>query len=455
MDRETKIQWLAGVIASVALLTFAPPSRGDDEATLRATELNHLASGVGSAASVHVQTTVIPQGHPGLGGNASGPGVLSSQPELNTSATATVFAGVRPWSGTELYLNPEAGAGTGISGTQGIAAYPNGEIYRVGDPAPRVYVARAFVRQTVGLGGPQESVENDLNQIAGHRDISRLTFTAGKFALPDLFDDNLYSHDARTQFMNWGLMQNGTWDVASDTRGYTWAVAVELNEPTWAVRFASGMMPTTANGAVFDDNIGQARGDNLELEYRYSLAEHPGRARLLAYANHADMGSYSETLANPAYGMDITKTRAYRTRYGIGLNIEQELTPNVGVFARLGWNDGQEETWAYTEMDQTVSGGMSVRGSLWSRPSDTVGVAGVLGGISAEHRAYLAAGGSGFMLGGGLPGYALEKAIEIYYAWGFWRACSATVDYQEVFNPGYNLDRGPAAIFAGRLHLEI
>jgi high affinity Mn2+ porin len=193
----------------------------------------------------------------------------------------------------------------------------------------------------------------------------------------------------------------------------------------------------------------------LEIEYRYSAFAHPGKLRLLGFANHAFMGSYRDTLNSPADGMDITKTRAYRTRYGAGLNVEQEITPEIGAFSRIGWNDGLSETWDYTEMDHTLSVGVSLKGALWKRAADELGLGFVTGGISHDHRDYLMAGGSGFMLGGGLSSYTWEKVVEIYYSWGLLSGLSATADFQEVFCPGYDAARGALAVVAARLHFEI
>jgi high affinity Mn2+ porin len=405
--------------------------------------------------NVHFQATAVPEGHPVLQAPPTGEGFLSPNSELATSFTSTLFFGASPWRGTELYANPEVSAGSGISKTQGIAAFPNGEIYRVDDPTPKFYAARAFLRQVIGFGGAQEKVDSDQNRLATTQDVSRLTLTIGKFSLPDMFDGNAYSHDPRNQFMNWCIMANGAWDVASDTRGYTWALVLELNQPAWAIRAGIATVPTVANGPDFDWNLAEARGDNVEFEYRYSIFGHPGKVRLLGFANHADMGSYQETLDNPSYGMNITKSRAYRTRLGAGLNFEQEITPEIGSFLRLGWNDGLSETWDYTEMDQTLSFGVSLKGSLWGRLSDIFGFGFVLGGISADHQAYLEAGGSGFMLGGGLAKYAPEMVFETYYSMLFFRGFTASVDYQQVFNPGYDMTRGTLPVFSARLHVEI
>jgi high affinity Mn2+ porin len=249
-------------------------------------------------------------------------------------------------------------------------------------------------------------------------------------------------------------MDNGAWDYAADTRGYTWGLMVELNQPDWSIRVASVLVPTVANGIDFDTNIGQARGDNLELEYRYALARRPGKARFVAYANRAHMGSYGESLTLSPIKPDITQTRDYRTKYGLGINLEQELTDELGLFSRLGWNDGTTETWAFTEIDRTVSLGAALRGVAWKRPDDVAGLALILNGLSGPHAAYLAAGGYGFIIGDGALSYALEEIVETYYSAQLLKQLSASLDFQWVNHPAYNEARGSVGIFAGRVHLE-
>jgi carbohydrate-selective porin OprB len=280
--------------------------------------------------------------------------------------------------------------------------------------------------------------------------------TAGKFSLNDLFDNNTYSHDPRTQYLNWALMDNGAWDYAADTRGYTWGLAVEYRYQAMSFRFASVLEPKEANQMAMDTNLLQAHGDNGEVEYRYQLRNHPGVIRVLGYMNHANMGSYADAIANPAdSGPDVTQSRAYRTKYGFGLNLEQELSPSVGVFSRMGWNDGRTETWAFTEIDSTFSVGASFRGEPWGRKDDNLGLALILNGLSADHRAYLAAGGQGFIIGDGSLNYAPEQILEAYYSLKLWRSFAASGDVQWVKNPAYNADRGSTTILALRAHYEL
>lgn len=412
------------------------------------------------AWNVHGQATLVPQGHGGFASPYhSAETSLLPTGELNTSFTATLYAGARAWKGAEIYLNPEIGAGTGISNSHGIAGFTNAEIYRVGDDAkPKPYLSRVFLRQTIGLGGPQENIEAGPNQIATRMDVSRVTFTLGKFSLNDMFDNNAYAHDPRTQFLNWALMDNGAWDYAADTRGYTWGVVVELNQKDWAVRLGSVMIPISANQMDLEYNLGKARGDNAELEYRYELFRRPGRVRLLGFVNQARMGKYRRAIAEAAASGTVPKietTRDFTTKYGLGLNFQQELSDDVGAFLRLGWNDGATETWAFTEIDRALSLGVNVKGRFWGRPADTVGLAYVLNGLSDAHADYLRAGGSGFMVGDGKVSYALEQIVEVFYALKPLDALALSLDLQEVFNPAYNRDRGPVTVVSGRIHAEL
>jgi high affinity Mn2+ porin len=399
--------------------------------------------------------TVVPQGYWDFPSPYAGKNSLPGEAELRTSFTATLFLGRELWSGGEVYVNPELSAGSGIGNTLGVAAFPNGEIFRVSDTKPQLTLARVYLKQVFGLGGEQERIEEDKNQRATKVDRNRVTVVAGRFSLNDFFDDNSYSHDPRTQFFNWALMDQGAWDYAADTRGYTYGLYTELKIGQWSARAAVAMEPAEANQLDFDTHIGLAHAENLELEYRYSVSEHPGVVRLLSFLNSAHMGSYREAVDNPAAGLDITKTREYRTKYGFGLNLEQEVARDLGVFSRLGWNDGATESWAFTEIDRSASLGASLGGSYWNRKDDRVGLAYIWSGISQDHADYLAAGGYGFMLGDGKLNYAPEQIIETYYAWRLFKMITVSADFQYVRNPAYNQDRGPVAIAAGRFHAEL
>ena len=323
-----------------------------------------FAMAVEQNSNLHLQSTMVTQQHGEFSSPYSGQNSLSSSYDNQTSVTWTLFGGLRLWQGSEFYLNPELAGGSGFNRTQGIAGFPNGEIYRVDDPSPKWNLARVVLKQVIGLGGEKEQIKEDKNQLASEVESKRLTMIVGKFALNDYFDSNSYSHDPRTQFLNWALMDFGAWDYAADTRGYSWGLYLEYKQPQWALRLASVMVPLRANQMEMDAHLPAARGDNLEFEYRYAMfAERPGIVRLLAFENHANMGNYRSTLNTPSYAMDVTQSRSMSVKYGFGFNIEQSVSENLGAFLRASWNDGHTETWAFTEIDQSLSLGLALHSS--------------------------------------------------------------------------------------------
>jgi high affinity Mn2+ porin len=406
----------------------------------------------------HFQATTVTQARGRITSPYAAENSLAAGYENRTSLTATLFTGHKLWSGAYAIVNPEESAGSGLSGTHGIAGFPNGEIYRVDDPNPRINLARAFIQQDISLGGPTEKIEDDLNQFSATKAIDRVTIVAGEFSLNDYFDDNSYSHDPRTQFLNWALMDNGAWDYASDTHGYTWGLYLELHLTQWSVRFAAVQEPTVANQLDLDPHILKANSENAEVEYRYTIQEKPGKARFLFFTNHADMGNYQDSLnlAAQTHSLpDITQTRNYSTKWGMGLNFEQEVTSELGLFSRLSWNNGTTESWAFSEIDDAFSLGASLKGTPWHRPDDVTGLALVVNGLSHDHLTYLTAGGQGFMLGDGGLNYSPEEILEFYYLYKLSKPVGISPDFQYVRNPAYNADRGPAAVFALRLHYQI
>ncbi len=417
--------------------------------------------------SFHVQATTITQAHDAFKAPYSGSESLQRKEPWRTTETMTVFLGARVWPGGEIYIDPEAAGGRGLSGAVGLAGFPNGEATRVGSSQLTPYLARLFFRQTFALSDVTDPVEGDLNQIAERRARSNVVLTVGKLAAGDVFDGNQSSHDPRTQFENWSLMANGAWDYPADTRGYTYGATVEWNCVDWSARAGAFAEPTEANGARFDHHLSRAFGDVVEIERRYKVGEHAGAVRALVFANSAHMGNYRdalllESLAAPSVAAapdsttppDITATRRYRVKYGAGLNFEQSLTAGISIFGRAGWNDGHTETWAFTEIDNTVSFGVTLSGASWHRRDDVIGVAVVSNGLSASHREYLAAGGHGFIVGDGRLDYAREDILETYYSWAAVRGVTVSVDGQFFEHPAYNRDRGPVALAGVRMHLQ-
>ena len=407
--------------------------------------------------NIHVQVTVIPQFHPAFNAEYSGQNSFRPSEPPEFSLTATLFAGARLWRGAELYINPELAGGRGLSNVTGIAGFPNGETFRIGNPVPQMTVARLYLRQTIALSDRETATTDQPNQLAGFQPVDRLTVFIGRISMTDFFDNNAYSHDPRTQFFNWALMTNGAWDYPADTRGYTWGIVAELALPPWAVRLSSAMVPTEANKSTMDRNLDRARSETIEIERSYASGSQKGVVRLLGYYTRARMGSYTEALRMPPGQVDIVSTREYgRKKYGVGLNVEHAFSDNFGVMLRAGWNDGTNETWMFTEIDRTISSAIVVDGALWQRNGDNAGFAVLLNGIAPDHRDYLNAGGSGFIIGDGKLRYEAEIITELYYSYSVPQASlSFSPDYQFVLHPAYNADRGPVHVFGLRAHLAL
>jgi high affinity Mn2+ porin len=410
-----------------------------------------------SSWNVHGQLTFIEQGYPAFRSPYQGANSLTGASQIQNTTSATAFVGYRPWDGTEIYVNPELMQGFGLSNTLGVAGFPNGEAQKADFPAPRLDIARVIVRQTFGLGGEQETVEDGPNQLAGKQDISRITVTAGRFAVIDIFDGNTYSHDPRVDFLNWNMYCCGSYDLTMDKISYTWGASAELNQKYWAVRAGYFLVPVVSNVNRFDTQIPE-HGEYIgELELRYSLFSQSGKLRLMGWANIANMGSYADALAMPVTTPnypDITQTRRVRANYGFVVNLEQTITSDLGVFSRASWSPGLVEIIGWTDCDESLSFGTVLKGNAWGRPDDKIGVAGVVEGLSPIARAYFAAGGLGILIGDGQLNYRPEQILEVYYAYSLNKWATLTFDYQFVDNPGYNADRGPVSILSARLHAQ-
>lgn len=397
----------------------------------------------------HGQTTVIGQGYPAFDAAYSGANSLPAGGRIRESISADVIVGARLWRGAEAHLDGMMWQGFGLANTHGVAGFPNGEAFRLGAAEPNVTLARAFVRQTIGLGGGTETLADGDLQFAGTRDTTRLTFTIGKFSAKDIFDANSYANDPRTQFLNWSLMANGAWDFPADALGYIPGVALEFNTGDWAARYGLFAVPRVANGMAIEFSPTRAWSMVGELEHRHKLGERSGAVRILGFATRAHMGSYDAALAAP--GADLEATRAPRHKFGFGVNLEQELTRDLGAFLRAGWNDGRTETWMFTEIERTLAFGLSLKGTAWKRPDDTLAAALVLNDISAPHGRFLATGGAGIIIGDGALRAAAEQVLETYYDTRLTSWLHGTVDFQFINHPAYNRDRGPVSLVALRL----
>jgi hypothetical protein len=409
---------------------------------------------------ISVQGNFISQYHPSFEAKYSGPNSFAPAAQDATSRVETLYTGFRIANGLEIFADLESAGGAGLSSALGIAGFPNVDVVRNPTLGEAPYFARAMLHYTIPFSKETTEATRNPLSLASTVAARRLELRAGKMSTVDFFDLNSVGSDSHLQFMNWSAVNNGAFDYAADTRGYTYGLVAEFYAEKWAARFGEMLMPTVANGIVLDWDVARARGENYEFEYHPEfLAKRATVVRALGFENHANMGSYREAIDGYLSGKgavpDITLYRKQgRVKYGFGLNGEQELTQLWRAFFRLGWNDGHTESFAYTEIDRTAEAGSDFRGTPWRRPQDKVGVAVVENGISGDHRRYLALGGLGFILGDGGLRYGLEKIFETYYTAHVWRGISVAFDYQHVSDPGYNRDRGPASVVSFRVHIE-
>jgi len=414
-------------------------------------------------STAHFQLTVISQSHLSFKSPYSGENSLSNNAQLGaTSITSTLFFGEKLWKGSSFYFDPEISGGEGLSGSLGAAGALNGETYRVGNPAPSIFIALAYFQQEFPLSNSYENIDDDINQIKGKVATERISISAGKFAISDFFDDNEYSHDPRTQFLNWSLMSNGAWDYPANTRGYTYGIVAEYFNKNCALRISSVTVPAIANSPKMEYNIPNAHSEAVEIERKIFLNKRPGTLRILFSQMFSRAPSYLEGIKaiqnNDSYLLDVISGNAEGKNFGgkkyvIGFSGDQQLSNSIGIFMRVGWNDGRDVTWAFTEIDQTVSAGLSIKGIQWKRPNDVFGIASVINGISSDHRDFLKDGGYGFIIGDGKLNYGHEEILEAYYNTLITHFFSLTFDYQFVKHPGYNKDRGPVNGFAIRGHV--
>jgi high affinity Mn2+ porin len=406
------------------------------------------------------QANFITQYNPSFSAKYSGPNSFGPASEAATSRVLTLYTGIRLTRTTDFLFDLEETGGGGLSQALGIAGFTNLDVVRNPTLGQAPYMARIMLHQTIPLSHEYtEAVRGPLG-LAPSVSVRRLEFHLGKLSTADFFDINGIGSDSHLQFMNWAADNDPAYDYAADTRGYTFGLVAEYFDRNWALRFGEMLMPTVANGIDLDWNLARARGQNLELELHPEVVKmKQTTVRLLAFSNTANMGSYNEAIQQYLRGEvsapDVTATRHQgRVKYGLGFNAEQELGRGWRAYSRLGWNEGRNETFAYTEADNHFSAGADLRGAAWHRAQDKVGAAFLSNGISPEHQRYLALGGLGFILGDGGLNYQREQIFETYYTLHVWRGIYLSGDLQRVWNPGYNQDRGPAVVASFRLHLE-
>jgi high affinity Mn2+ porin len=405
--------------------------------------------------ALHGQTTFVEEYAPPFRSPYRGQNSLAPNQGRETW-DATLMAGFKLWQGAELWIDPEIDQGFGLSSTLGVAGFPTGTAFKVGASVPYARIPRTFLRDTIDLGGKTEKVDADLNQFAGSHTADRLVITVGKFSVSDIFDTNKYAQNPRKDFMNWSLIDSGAFDYAADAWGFTYAAAAEWYQGNWTLRAGLFDLSVVPNSTELDPTFKQVQWI-AELERRYQLWDQPGKIAVTAFLTRGRMGRFEDAiaLAQATGGTpDSPMVRRYTSRPGVAMNLEQQLSDDLGLFVRAGITDGNIEPYEYTDVDRTVAAGFALTGKRWGRPDDTLGFAGIIDGISGIHEAYLNAGGLGILVGDGmLPHPGAEKIIETYYSLPMF-AWHLAVEYQFIANPAYNRDRGPVSVVGMRLHTQ-
>jgi high affinity Mn2+ porin len=406
--------------------------------------------------AVHGQFTYVEQETSGFNAPYRGPNSLSPNRGAETT-DATLYLGTRLWPGAEAWLNGELDQGHGLDDTLGAAGFPSGEAYKVGKNQPYFRLQRAFVRQTLNLQGDSQEVEAAANQLRSSHSDDRVVITVGKFSVVDVFDLNRYAHDSRGDFLNWTVIDTGTFDYAADAWGYTAGAAIEWYTHAWTLRGGLFDLSDVPNSVHLEPGFHEFQ-INLELEHRHEIAGRAGRVLITGFQSRGRMGLLDEAIANAANSgapVDIAAVRHYRSRSGVSMSLEQELAPELGAFIRAGKAAGNVETYEFTDVDRTLAVGLSLQGSRWQRADDTVAIAAVNNAISGVREAYLNAGGLGILIGDGqLPHPGPEQIIESYYSAALFNFAHLSLDYQWISHPAYNRDRGPVSVIAVRLHAQ-
>jgi high affinity Mn2+ porin len=443
--------------------------RGDGFGVVLATAALSLAAATSAVAedgsdaaapeswALHGQATFVDQANAAFTSPYRGPNSLDPAARGRETTDVTLYAGLRLWPGMELWVNPEIDQGFGLSDTVGVAGFPSGEAYKVGMATPYFRLQRLFVRQTIDLGGESEKTEADLNQLAGSHTADRLVITVGKIGVPDIFDTNAYAHDPRADFLNWALIDTGTFDYAADAWGYTVGGAAEWYVGRWTLRGGVFNLSKVPNSEHLEYDFSQFQGI-AEIEERHEIGGRKGAVKITGFLSRGRMGAFDDAVAlAQATGAppDIAAVRRYRSRTGVSVNLEQEVADNLGVFVRAGAAGGDVEPYEFSDIDRTAAAGLSLKGARWGRKDDTFGLAAVVNEISSAHQRFLAAGGTGILVGDGqLPHAGPEQILETYYDLAAYGPAHISLDYQAVNHPAYNRDRGPVSIAAVRLHAQ-
>jgi high affinity Mn2+ porin len=407
--------------------------------------------------NVHGQLTFVKQYHPSFTSPYEGPNSLRSARNGEETTDLTLFSGIRLWRGGAFYVNPEVDEGFGLSNTLGTAGFPSGEAYKVGKSKPYFRLQRAFLRQVFDLGGASQTVDSGANEVGGVRSVNNVTLTVGKFSVVDIFDTNSYAHDPRGDFLNWSVIDAAAFDYAADSWGYTVGATLEWTQSWWTLRGGFFDLSNVPNSKTLEPGFREFALIG-EIERRYDVGEHPGKLKVLAFVNHARMGRYDDAIRLgqvAGAAPDTALVRRNSSRPGVSINLEQEITNDLGAFARVSFNSGQKEAYDFTDVNRSLSGGFLLKGNQWQRVDDRVGFAVAVNGISDDAHRYFAAGGLGILIGDGqLPHYGSEYILETFYSMHVAEHLTVSADYQHITNPAYNRDRGPVSIFGVRAHAE-
>ena len=446
-----------------------PAADPADGASASASALTMLPHSENARYWVSGQANSIMQTHGHFRSLYQGPNSLIDDFEIKASEVATLYLGYQLWPNTryntDLIVDFENAGGRGISQALGLAGETNLDVVRNPTLSTAPYLARGEIHQIFGLTDKMIDQDRDPLSLAAKVPERCFEIRIGKMSLPDTFDTNSVGSDSHLQFTNWAIDNNGAWDYAADTRGYTVGGVLEYDDRAWSVRYGIAAMPTVANGITLDWALSRANGQNWEFELRKGLFapllnwKREGAVRILSYVNHAHMGDYRQSvqqyLAGRAATPDITQSEKFgNVKYGFGFNTEQEVTDSLRLFGRFGWDEDQHESFAYTEVGQTILFGGDYNGHSWSRPNDKIGVAFVSNAIKRDHQNYLHYGGLGFLLGDGNLRYGREDILEWYYNAHLWRGLFGTLGGTQIAHPGYNTDRGPVYVTTVRAHID-